>query len=312
MSSGVDAARFRDARFDADFPSWGGPHPSAASAVFADLTAYLRQPFEAVADDYWRYHQGVDLEAQRRVGEASDAATVLQYYTQTPHYLYELSSWEASREKQAWFAVVAAACRRYGLRRVLDVGGGVGGLTLYLNRRRIRCDYLDVKGKTFDYAAWRFARHGLDVAMFDVLSANRRPRGPYHAIVTWDVLEHIFDLEGAIRDIALWLRPGGWFLSKSTFATLDGRHEAIHLARHARYGDVRALNALMERHGLRFVGQLKPGRFSRLLRACGLPFAVAGIRIVPRLKHGGNFLVHERVADAAADAPAEAQVGGRR
>ena len=291
---------FHDPRFDAEFPSWGGPHPQAAPVVLAELSAYLRQPLARIADDYWRYHQGADLEAQRRVGEATDAGTVLQYYARTPHYLYELSSWEASREKQAWCAVVARACRRYGLSRVLDVGGGVGGLTVFLNARGIRCDYLDVAGKTFDYAAWRFARRGLDVRMFDVLSEDRRPGGPYDAVVTWDVLEHIFDLEGAIRDIARRLRPGGWFLSKSTFATGDGRHEAIHLAQHARYSDVRTLNALLERHGLRFVGQLKPNRLSRLLRACGRPYAVAGIRIAPRLKHGGNFLIHERVDDSTA------------
>ncbi len=303
---------FHDPRFDAEFPFWGGPHPQAAPVVLAELTAYLHQPLERIAEDYWRYHQGADLEAQRRVGEATDAATVLQYYTQTPHYLYELSGWEASREKQAWCAVVAAACRCYGLRRVLDVGGGVGGLTLYLNRCGIRCDYLDVKGKTFDYAAWRFARHGLDVLMFDVLSADRRPRGPYDAIVTWDVLEHIFDLEDAIHHIALWLRPGGWFLSKSTFATGDGRHEAIHLAQHVRYGDVRLLNELMNRHDLRFIGQLKPNRLSRLLRACGVPYAVAGIRVAPRLKHGGNFLIHERVGDAVVAPDVSAACAGEQ
>lgn len=290
----IDAREFRDARFDAEFASWGGLHRRAAPAVFADLLAYLRQPFDIVAEGYARYHHGEDLEAQRRVGEATDAATVLEYYARTPHYLYELNRWEASLDKQQWFAVVAAACRRYGLRRVLDVGGGVGGLTLYLNRRGVQCDYLDVKGQTFDYAAWRFARHGLSVAMYDVQS--NRPRGQYDAAVAWDVLEHIFDLEGAIRDIAGWLRPGGWFLSKSTFAVSGSAHEAIHLAQHARYGDVRVLNELMARHGLRFVGQLKPNRLSRALRACGARCAVAGIKVAPRLKHGGNFLIHERAS----------------
>ena len=288
------AAVYRDPRLDAECPSWGGPVPSAAPRVFADLTAYVGQPIERIAEEYWRYRTHEDVAAQARVASASNEAPLTEYYTATPHYLYELSYWEASLDKQAWFRVVALACRKYGLRRVLDFGGGVGGLSLYLNARGIRCDHLDVAGKTFEYAAWRFHRHALDVTMLDVTSTSRQPTGPYDGIVAWDVLEHLFDLEGAIRKIAGLLRPGGWFLSKSTFATSGSPHEAIHLAQHARYGDVRVFNELVADNGFRFLGQLKPNRFSRLLKSCGMRSAVTGIRITPRLKHGGNFLVHER------------------
>ena len=294
-------APHRDRRMDTGFPSWGAPVPCAARDVFGDLSAYLRQPIDSTAGAYWRHRDGEDVAAQRRVGEATEEAEVLAYYATTPHYLYELSYWEATADKQSWFRVVERACRRYRLGRVLDFGGGVGGLSLFLNARGVRCDYLDVGGKTFEYAAWRFARHRLNVAMHDAAAPGGQPAGPYDAVVAWDVLEHLFDLEGAVRRIADLLRPNGWFLSKSTFAVSGGHHEAIHLAQHARYADVVELNRLMARCGLRFVGQLKANRVSRLLRACGFRQAVAGIRIAPRLKHGGNFLVHERNG-AAGDA----------
>jgi len=288
--------RFRDRRLEQEL-HLGGLDPAAAPEVFGDMTAYFQQkPIEVIAKEYWRHHEGEDVTAQQQVGEAKDEATVLAYYAETPHYLYELSYWEASADKQAWFRVVELACRKYDLRHVLDFGGGVGGLSLYLNRRGIRCDYLDVAGKTFDYAAWRFGCSGLDVTMLDITSANRRPTGPYDAIVAWDVLEHLFDLEGAIRNIAGLLRPRGLFLSKSTFATEGTPHEAIHLAQHKRYADVAVFNELVAGSGFQYLGQLKPNRVSRLLRTCGFRYAVAGIRITPRLKHGGNFLVHERAA----------------
>lgn len=289
-------APFRDRRMEAGFPSWGAPGGRAARLVFGDLAAYLRLPLETIAEAYWRHRDGDDLAAQRRVGEATDAGDVLAYYAATPHYLYELSYWEASPDKQTWFRVVERACRRHRLRRVLDFGGGVGGLSLFLNARGIRCDHLDVGGKTFEYAAWRFARHRLDVAMHDATADGGPPPGSYDAVIAWDVLEHLFDLEGAIRNIAGLLRPRGLFLSKSTFATEGTPHEAIHLAQHKRYADVAVFNALVANRGFQYLGQLKPNRFSRLLRTCGLRYAVAGIRITPRLKHGGNFLVHERAA----------------
>ena len=119
----------------------GGLHPAASRRVFGDVTAYVQKPIEQVAREYWAYHQGEDLAAQQRVGDATDEAQVLAYYHATPHYLYELSYWEASHDKQAWFEVVFKACKKYRLKRVLDFGGGVGGLSVYLNGRGIRCDY---------------------------------------------------------------------------------------------------------------------------------------------------------------------------
>ena len=154
---------------------------------------------------------------------------------------------------------------------------------------------MDVPGKTFDYAAWRFQRHGLAVPMHHAVNGWPSP-GSYDAIIAWDVLEHIFDLEGTIPRLAALLRPGGWLIEKSTFAPHEGHHEDIHLEQHACYNDIRQLEQLMARSGLRFRGQLKPSRCSRLLRRCGWPHAVAGIALVPRLKHGGNFLVFERTA----------------
>ena len=126
---------FRDRRMEDSWPSWGGTVPGVAKAVFGDLAAYLRRPIGTIAESYWQHQAHEDRLAQQRVGAARDEAPVLAYYATTPHYLYELSYWEASVDKQMWFRVVALACRRHRLRRVLDFGGGVGGLSLSLSAR---------------------------------------------------------------------------------------------------------------------------------------------------------------------------------
>jgi len=283
---------FRDARLDQEL-LLGGADPKVAEPVFGDLVAYLGRPIEDIAEEYWRYRTTDDVPAQERVARATDEAPVMAYYQSTPHYLYELSYWEASYDKQAWLRVVAKACRKYRLTRVLDYGGGVGGACLFLRAQGIACDYLDVAGKTYEYAAWRFQRRGVPIKMFDVLTGW--PTEPYDAVMAWDVLEHVFDLEATMAHVAEVIRNGGWLLSKSTFADANGGHLHIHLAKHACYQDVGRFNQLVLPYGYRYVGQLKPNRLSRLLRAGGARYAVAGIRITPRLKHGGNFLVHERV-----------------
>ena len=287
--------QFTDQRMDREFPNWGGLDPKAARYVFGDLSTYRKSPIETIAQEYWLYRDEQDAVAQRRVAEATDEATVMAYYASTPHYLYELSYWEASLEKRAWFRVLARACRKYGLRRVLDFGGGVGGLNLYLRVHGISCDYLDVPGRTFDYAAWRFTRHKQGVATLDATAPHTWPKDSYDAVIAWDVLEHLFDLESAIRNITSFLRSNRWFISKSTFAPHEGDHLDIHLAKHACYHDLHAFNQLLSRNGFQFIGQLNPNPLSRLLRTCGLRYAVSGVRIVPRLKHGGNFLVHNLI-----------------
>ena len=282
-----------------EHPEWGGMDLAAAPTVFADLTAYLKLPLDRIVRQYWEQHDSNDAAAQLRVAQASDEATVLAYYAETPMYLYQLSFWEATYDKQGWFRVLAAACRKHGLRRVLDFGGGVGGLTLFLHAHGIRCDYLDVPGKTFDYAAWRFAQRGQAVSLFHATQIDGQPEHAYDAVIVWDVLEHLFDLEGAITDIVRLLRPGGWLISKSTFAHGHGHDEHVHLAKHACYSDVRQFDQLVAHAGFRYRGQLKPNRLSRAVQRLGLRRAVWGVRLAPRLKYGGNFLVHERACGTA-------------
>ncbi len=287
MSGFRDPALERELQFER-------PLAGPSKRVFGDLTAYLQQPIEEIARAYWAHRRGEDRDAQARVAKATDPETINAYYVTTPHYLYELSYWEATGDKQSWFRVLQMACKRFGLKRVLDFGGGVGGVSVHLRRHGIACDHLDIQGRTCDYARWRFKRHGFPVAIRDAAAPSTWPAGTYDAVVAWDVLEHIFDLEAAVASIGRLLRPGGLFLSKSSFANEDSIHCHIHLARHAPYGDVRVLNDMVSRHGFAFRGQLKPDGVSRLLRDVGFRYTVAGIRVVPRLKHGGNFLVHVR------------------
>ena len=285
---------FCDERMDREHPSWGGVVPTAAARVFDDLTRYQELLLSQITQRYWIYQDGPGARAEAEAAGAGSEAPLLDYYAQTPHYLYELSYWESSQDKQSWFEVLRRACRQFTLQRVLDFGGGVGGLSLALRRAGIACDHLDVPGQTSRYAAWRFERHAVPVTVLNALAPQTWPRETYDAVIAWDVLEHLFDLDASLRAIRGLLRPGGWLLGKSTFATATEGHCHIHLAKHVPYSDVRVLNELMQRCGFGYVGQLKPNSLSRAARAVGMRGAVLGVKVAPRLKHGGNFLIHRR------------------
>lgn len=267
-----------------------GLDPAAAERAFTHLTRYLQKPLPEIAAAYWKERKTSDAEAQRQAAAGRSIEEVNLYYQQTPQYLYELSYWEATRDKQKWFDILRQACRKTDRRKVLDFGGGVGGLTLALRRDGIDCDHLDVRGNTLTYASWRFSQENFPAKPWEV--GGPIPSEHYDAVVAWDVFEHLFDVGKALERIGELLRPGGWLISKSTFAETDQHH--IHLKKNYVYYDIRIWNRLLEEKGFRFVGQLKPGRLSRLLEKTFGWHHPLSVRIVSKLKHGGNFLIHEK------------------
>ena len=261
-----------------------------AQRAFGHLTQYLKKPLPEIAAAYWEWKRTADVQAQRKAAAGKSDEEVNLYYSETGQYLYELSYWEATRDKQKWFEVLRQACRKMGRKKVLDFGGGVGGLTLALRAGEIDCDHLDVPGNTLTYAGWRFAQAGFPARAWE--ATGPLPKETYDAVFAWDVFEHLYDLENALGRIRGLLRPGGWLVSKSTFAESEQHH--IHLKKNRIYNDIRVWNSLLDKQGFDYVGQLKPGRVSRLLEKTFGWHRPLGIRIDPKLKHGGNFLVHEK------------------
>jgi hypothetical protein len=148
------------------------------------------------------------------------------------------------------------------------------------------CDYLDIKGRTFDFAGWRFRKHMPGIEMYDALEGF--PNKRYGAVVAYDVLEHVADIPATVRDIASLLVQGGYFLVKPTFSG-----GGIHLKVNERYNDIAAFNATLAAEKLVYAGRLKPSIVSILAHKAGLHLN-AGYQISPKVKYGGNFLVYRK------------------
>jgi SAM-dependent methyltransferase len=252
-----------------------------------DLQAYCGKPIAELAASELPGWCAEDRRAQAQLGGAAGEEDLTAYYAGTLRYVIGNLYMEAGHDRLLEYRLLSAACRRFGVRQALDFGGGAGGLCLHLWSERVACDYMDVPGPTLDFASWRFRRHEAPARAF--AHDAPLPPGAYDAVFARDVFEHLWDVEGAVRRIAATLRPGGRLFSFSTFDT-GGQHD--HLEKNAVYQDFERWNALLEGAGLRFEGQLKPGRWSRLLRRAGWRNAPTGARLSPRRKHGGNFLSH--------------------
>jgi 2-polyprenyl-3-methyl-5-hydroxy-6-metoxy-1,4-benzoquinol methylase len=251
------------------------------------LEIYLNKPIEKISQEFWSREQAEEAERQNRVAEAKSSKEILDYYKTTERYLYELIYWEALKSKQIEFKKVYLFCSKMKINRLLDFGGGVGGLSIFMAQRGLKCDYLDVPGKTSDFAKWRFRQRNLEINSY--ANAETLPPSAYNAVIAFDVLEHLFDVEEAIGKTERALRNKGYFISRSTFGDAG-----LHLPKNKKFQDIKVFNAMMEKYNFRFMGQLKPHFFCQFLKNLGFKYISFGCRTKKRLKYGGNFIVYQK------------------
>ncbi len=125
----------------------------------------------------------------------------------------------AIEDERSWFLRLD---RRYGLRkrcavitrrvrgvgRLLDVGCATG---IFLDGMR-RLGW-QVQGVELNPEIAAYARERLGLPVFaGTLEQAAFPSGHFDLVTLWDVLEHVHDPKGALREIARILRPGGWLV----------------------------------------------------------------------------------------------------
>ncbi|MCD6490190.1 MAG: class I SAM-dependent methyltransferase [Thermodesulfobacterium sp.] len=251
-----------------------------------ELESFLNKPIKEIEDEYMRTLEK-EKDIERRLYESNDRNRVIEYYKLTSRYLYELVRWESTFEKQDNFRRLYLFFKKHKIKKVLDFGGGVGGLCIYLKEQGIECDYLDVCGETFRFARWRFQRRGLKIKMFNVL--DKWPKDIYQAVVAYDVLEHLPNLEETMKKIADILNKRGFLLNKSTFSG-----GGLHLKKNEKYIDIKVFNDLLKNFGLCYYGRLKNSFFSNALKVIGVN-KITGVRLSKKIKYGGNFLVYKKI-----------------
>lgn len=254
---------------------------------YSELAEYFGMPIEEISRQYWQEREGRDRRIRSEIENATSEKKVLDYYATTFSYIYEMMYWECQRSKQAEYKKIYMFCKKNGIKRLLDYGAGVGGLCIYMHAKGVECDYLDVFGETSKFAKRRFQKRGLSINMIDAL--NSVFKFQYDAVVAYDVFEHLFDLDKAIRDINRILKQGDFLINRSTF--IGG---GDHLAKNEKFLDMKVFDNFLNNKGFIFLGQLKTDHFSRFLNKLGLRYHVFGIRIKRKLKYGGNFLIYKK------------------
>ncbi|MBI3967946.1 MAG: class I SAM-dependent methyltransferase [Chloroflexi bacterium] len=248
------------------------------------------------------------------------------------------------KERLDWrFAIWkrATAVERYSRRgRLLDVGCGSGDFLYGMRRRGWRTVGVELSPSTAEYARTRLA---LDVRTGELHEAKLRAAS-FDAVTLWDVIEHVHDPVGVLRQIRELLGPDGVLaMSTPDTSSLDsallGRYWAgLDVPRHLYIFDRTTLATVLARAGLEPVGWRNftgnyhtlrlslgfvldervgsPGARRALRRLVGSPGARALClpysAVVNRLQRGPVVTVFARVASTPGQAESIAAGLGRR
>ena len=159
-----------------------------ARQILRDLIEYTGMPEElvkercknAVYELAWMWHkQHKELNHEE----------IMKFYRETDLYQFDLTKYQSMIIPLVDLMVDMADS--YGIKKVLDFGGGVGQYSIRL-AKEADCDvtYLDLEGsETAKYAEWRFKKHEAKVT---VVNENYKWEDDnWDGVVIMDVLEHL-------------------------------------------------------------------------------------------------------------------------
>jgi 2-polyprenyl-3-methyl-5-hydroxy-6-metoxy-1,4-benzoquinol methylase len=183
-------------------------------ALANEIGSYTAEPVDVV-----RRRMELGTEEFKRLWEeshvdVSDERSVARFYQNQFVEAYELANWHAGQitnGQPPWgYPYAAALAQERELTRALDFGSGIGSGSLALASVCCEVHSADVAQELLKFVGHRMRRRGHAPHLID-LSAGEVPRTGYYDLITcFDVLEHIPDQLGKLRELQSYLRVGGY------------------------------------------------------------------------------------------------------
>lgn len=154
----------------------------------------------------------------------SSAAEFTQYYAHRSASDHLRAHFERVRDR--CLGVLAQRFPNHGPLDVLDIGCNAGTQSIVWARRGHRVRGLDINQPLVELARERARAEGLEIG-FDIGTATQLPYadGSVHACVMLELLEHVQDWAGCVREAVRVLRPGGVLYFSTTNALCPKQQE---------------------------------------------------------------------------------------
>jgi 2-polyprenyl-3-methyl-5-hydroxy-6-metoxy-1,4-benzoquinol methylase len=213
-----------------------------------------------------------DLATEWKEALPSSPEAIREFYSRTEGYLWELLAWNASGEYAPYLRRIDRIIELWpaaNYPRVLDYGCGLGTAALRLARAGYEVTIADIPGKTLDAAIARLRRHGVEFEVIEVdEDVPRFPRGGWDLLVSFDVLEHVFEPRAVTRALVRGLRAGGGATIVAAFDSRGAEHPQ-HLGARSHALREHRFQMYLQSLGMKWLGDhvyLRLGRLARVSR----------------------------------------------
>ncbi len=181
----------------------------------ADVAARLQKEHE---------HLGVNVREEmlrRGVPPYRFSERMAEFYTTTDAFLYETYCWNRYPLKQAMRKWIVAFLQRTfaGPARVLSFGDGLGFDSTGLALAGHQVTYFEVGRLNQAFSERVFGDNRVQVARCH--DAQQLPPEGFDVVICLDVLEHVPQPQDLVRQLAGWLKPGGFLLAHAPFWLLN-------------------------------------------------------------------------------------------
>ncbi len=118
--------------------------------------------------------------------------------------------------------------------RVLCLGDGIGTDTLRFAEDGFDVTYFEFEGPSSQIAHHRFIRAGVESDVEKIHELEKIPYGKYDVVINREVLEHVPDPPGVIKDVRNYLDEDGLAIITESFSRIEDRFPT-HLASNRKY-----------------------------------------------------------------------------
>lgn len=137
------------------------------------------------------------------------------YAENAAYYIYDLAQFHLAYKHITFTMDVMSLAKG----RVLDYGGGIGDLSVALAERGCDVTYLDVEGRSKQYARWQAERRGVKI---NFASTHQEIEGKvFDTIIVLDVLEHLYEPEGVLEFLIERLAEDGVIILSAYFGATE-------------------------------------------------------------------------------------------
>ncbi len=159
-----------------------------------DLVEFIDKPREVIVEKMNQSEQ--TLKAKWETG-----IKVIDFYTENEDYLYNLA-WYNLHE--SYFAFCTNTLGFIQNKRILDIGCGIGTISFILAGQRNEVTGYDINPLLIDFCNFKKKKYSLEGSF----TTEKPDYSQFDVILAIDVLEHIEDLHGFLKELGSGMKKG--------------------------------------------------------------------------------------------------------